>query len=90
MMYMFRDCQSLISLDLSSFDTSKVKEIHSIFHGCTNLQLIDFRNATFNSVRLYDNMFTNTSNLSVIVKNESARSWMQNKLGSNGTAIIAS
>ena len=51
---------------------------------------IDFKNATFNSILLYENMFPNTSNLEVIVKDEAARSWMQSRLGSSGTAVIAS
>ena len=90
MSYMFLNCTSLINLDLSNFDTSKVAYMQNMFDGGSNLQLIDFRNATFARVELYGDMFTNTSNLSVIVKDESARSWIQDKLGSNGTAIIAS
>ena len=86
---MFESCSNLTDLNLSSFDTSKVTNMHSMFFGCSNLKLIDFRNATFNATT-FAYMFSNTSELNVIVKDEPARSWMQNKLGSNGTAIIAS
>ena len=89
--YMFYNCSSITSLDLSNFDTSKVTNMSGMFYRCSNLKLIDFKNAIFNSdISHYRTMFTFTSNLSVIVKDESARSWIQDKLGSNGTAIIAS
>ena len=87
---MFSNCSSLTTLDLSNFDTSNVKFMVNMFQNCSSLTTIDFRNADFSSVTRYTNMFGSTSNLSVIVKDESARSWIQDKLGSNGTAIIAS
>ena len=87
---MFQNCSSLEELDLSSFNMENVLYIGSMFSGCTNLKEIDLRNATFNSVTYYSNMFFKISNLSVIVKDETARTWIQSRLGSNGTAIIAS
>ena len=89
-MSMFSGCSSLTIIDVSNFDTSKVTHINAMFNNCSSLKTIDFRNADFSSVTSYVNMFNNTSNLSVIVKDETARAWIQNKLGSNGTAIIAS
>ena len=90
MMSMFSNCSSLTAIDVSNFDTSKVTHINAMFSNCSSLTTIDFRNADFSSVTSYTKMFGSTSNLSVIVKDESARSWIQDKLGSNGTAIIAS
>jgi len=90
MVNMFQNCSSLTTLDLSNFDTSNVTVMNNMFQNCSSLTTIDFRNADFSSVTRYTNMFGSTSNLSVIVKDESARSWIQDKLGSNGTAIIAS
>ena len=90
MMEMFANCSSLTTLDLSNFDTSKVTNMANMFWGCGSLTTIDFRNADFSSVTGYLFMFRSTSNLSVIVKDESARSWIQDILRSNGTAIIAS
>ena len=87
---MFQKCSSLEELDLSSFNTENVLYTGSMFAGCKNLITIDFRNATFDNVTGYRYMLDGTSNLSVIVKDESARSWIQSRLGSNGTAIIAS
>ena len=77
-------------LDLSNFDTSKVTNTSYMFVNCSNLRTIDFRLADFKTVKNVNRMFANTSNLSVIVKDETARAWIQNKLGSNGTTIIAS
>ena len=86
---MFSTCSNLTELDISNFDTSKVTNMAYMFSYCSNLKLIDFRNATFNATT-FMNMFRNISELNVTVKDETARSWMQDKLGSNGTAIIAS
>ena len=41
------------------------------------------------NVTAYNNMFSQTSNLEVVVKDEVARNWVQDKLRSNGTAIIS-
>ena len=87
---MFIDCRGLTELDVSNFDTSKVANMNNMFNGCSNLHLIDFRNADFSSVTYYTNMFKNTSELNVVVKDETARTWIQDKLGNKGTAIIAS
>ena len=44
MHWMFYGCSSLISLDLSSFDTKKVENINEMFNGCTNLRYINLKN----------------------------------------------
>ena len=41
---MFNGCSSLISLDLTRFDTSSVIESIDMFHGCTNLETIKWTN----------------------------------------------
>ena len=86
---MFEACSSLKDLDLSSFDTSEVIGMDYTFYDCSSLRTLNLQNATFDKVRSNDYVFFATSNLSVIVKDESARTWIQGKLGSNGTAIIA-
>ena len=60
----------------------------SMFNGCNNLRILDFRNADFTSVETFTNIFGFTSNLEVIVKDEDASSWVQDKLGGHGTAVI--
>ena len=85
---MFNNCHSLTELDLSSFDTSSLTDTSQMFYNCSSLKRIDFRKADFSSVATFTNMFYRTSNLEVIVKDEDARVWMQDKLGSNDTATI--
>ena len=87
---MFSGCRGLGELDLSSFNTSKVTDMSSMFSGCNKLKNLDFSRASFDNVTAYNNMFSQTSNLSVVVKDEVARVWIQDKLGNNGTAIIVS
>ena len=38
---MFAGCESLTALDLSSFDTSKVKDMSWMFVGCESLTALD-------------------------------------------------
>lgn len=37
MKYMFSGCKSVLSLDLKSFNTKKLKEIKYMFNGCNKL-----------------------------------------------------
>lgn len=41
MRLMFYDCSSLISLDLSGFDTSNITSMYSMFNGCSSLSSLD-------------------------------------------------
>lgn len=54
MFYMFEGCASLESLDLSGWNTSKVKSMHDMFYGCTSLRRIRMVNcseATINKIK---------------------------------------
>ena len=42
--YMFSDCKSLTSLDLSNFKMEKIKNIGGMFYGCNSLISIDLSN----------------------------------------------
>ena len=57
MSYMFFDCGSLSSLDVSGFDTSKVTDMYSMFYGCKNLEelRINYENDKWNTSSV-DNM----------------------------------
>ena len=87
---MFANCFDLQSLDLSSFDTSNVENMSQLFYNCRSLTVLNLENAVFDSVTVFTNMFNGASNLEVIVKDEEARVWIQDKLGSNGTVVIVS
>ncbi len=87
---MFHWCSSLTSLDLSNFDTSKVTNMGGMFFGCRSLTNLDFRKATFDKVNIYDSMFARTSsNINIITKDATTKSWLEDKLGGSGTVVIA-
>lgn len=64
--YMFKSCSSLTKLDLSSFDTSNVYDMGYMFSYCSSLTELDISNFD-TSVAAVQNMFTNCSNLSIII-----------------------
>ena len=67
---MFNGCSSLISLNLSNFDTSKVQSMSWMFSGCNNLEYINLKN--FNEKQLTSNndMFVNVPSNVVVYMNE--------------------
>ena len=86
---MFNQCSSLTELNLSSFDTSKVENMTNMFWNCNKLVNLDFRNAEFIATS-YNNMFYNiNSSIQVIVKDEVAKSWIEDKLSGRGEVIVA-
>lgn len=87
---MFYGCTSLTILDLNNSNTSKVTNMSYMFAGCKFLINLDLRNATFDKVTSYDNMFNSVpSTINIITKDETTKSWLEDKLGGNGTVTIA-
>lgn len=86
---MFHYSMSFNTLDLSSFDTSNVTNMNYMFAYAYNLTSIKLNNATFESVVNSDYMFDMVpSNVYVVTKDDTTRSWLQGKLGSgNGTIV---
>lgn len=64
MQWMFYFCQSLTSLDVSSFNTSHVTNMNSMFINCTNLETLTLGN-NFDTSNVIDmeNMFNTCSSL---------------------------
>ena len=60
---LFRECNSLISLDLSSFNTSSVNSFSHIFSGCNSLTSLDLRNFNTSLSTNFINMFSKCYNL---------------------------
>ncbi len=52
MLYMFKDCKSLKTLDLSTFDTSKCTDFAFMFQGCENLE--EVKVSSFNTTNATD------------------------------------
>ena len=57
MRYMFRDCTSLESLDLSSFNTEKVTMMYNIFTDCASLTILDLSSFNTENLTTMSNMF---------------------------------
>ena len=77
---MFNSCSSLMELDLNNFDTSHVINMKNMFQWTSRLLNLDFRNAEFNATT-YNDMFNGTNiNINVIVKDNTAQSWVRSRL----------
>ena len=54
---MFSGCNLLESLNLSSFDTSKVITMEKMFYNCSNLISLDLSNFNITNISNYDLIF---------------------------------
>jgi surface protein len=63
MEFMFSNCSSLTSLDLSNFNTSNVKNMESIFYNCSSLTSLDLSNFNTSNVKNMEFMFSSCSSL---------------------------
>jgi surface protein len=63
MAYMFRSCSSLISLDVSNWDTSNVTTMYSMFRDCVSITSLDVSNWDTSNVTNMQGMFYNCTNL---------------------------
>ena len=63
MWYMFRNCSSLTSLDVSKFDTQKVIYMSQMFFKCSSLTSLDVSNFNTQNVSHMGSMFTGCSSL---------------------------
>ena len=66
MSYMFSNCESLTSLDVSTFNTSKVTSMAVMFWGCTNLTSLDVSNFNTSNVTSMHSMFGHSNNLTIL------------------------
>ena len=88
---MFQQQSKLTSLDLSMFNTSNVTDMSYMFSSCSSLTNLNFSNADFQHVTEYTNMFSSSvpSSIVVTVKDATAQTFIQNRLGSGkGTVNI--
>lgn len=66
MAFMFADCTSLKSLDLSSFDTRNVSNMHYMFYECWGLTSLDLTNFDTSNVTKINDMFCGCSSITTI------------------------
>ena len=91
MQEMFYNDKNLLSLDLSSFDTKNVLNTANMFDNCLSLENLNLRNAVFDSITDYNMMFNKVySDINIIAKDASAKSWLGARLNGVGTVTIAS
>jgi surface protein len=76
--FMFAGCQSLKSLDLSSFNTTNVNNMESMFYLCKSLKLLDL--SSFDS--------TNVSNMILMFSYCSSLKKENVKISNNGKRIL--
>jgi surface protein len=77
---MFDGCKKLTSLNLSSFDTSNVTNMFCMFENCSSLTELDLSSFDFTNVTTYSDMFKNVpTDCLIYVKNEAAKSWIEDK-----------
>ena len=60
---MFKGCKSLLSLDLSSFDTNEMVNSNSAFEGCSSLSSIKMDNFDTSQTTTFMSMFKSCSSL---------------------------
>ena len=78
---MFRNCSSLLHLDLSSFNTSKVTNMGNMFNGCSKLQSINLSSFDTEKVMYMSNMFSGCSSLTNLNLNNFNTSQVSDMLG---------
>ena len=73
---MFHNCGSLVTLDLSDFDTSYCTYFTSMFVGCSSLTTLDISHFTFNGDYnpIVTNMFRGNRRLATIYNNDN---WLE-------------
>ena len=80
--YMFFNCKSITSIDLSLFNTSEVVDMAYMFSGCINLYSINLTSFNTSRVKGMSNMFSECRNLNSIdlssfdTKNVNSMSYM--------------
>ena len=63
---MFVNCYSLISIDVSNFNTSSLTNLGTMFCNCTSLKSIDLSNFDTSNVQYMDNLFNGCKNLTYL------------------------
>ena len=97
---MFGMCQSLTSLDLSSFNTSNVTNMSAMFMGCNALKIVDLTSFDISKVTTVEGMFNSCSELTTIccntdwrtspalTKSNSMFSYCDKIVGDKGTTFV--
>ena len=61
--FMFDECNKIISIDLSNFNSKKIRNMSYMFSNCSSLKNINLSNFNTENVNNMDSMFSNCSSL---------------------------
>ncbi len=64
--YLFRNCSSLTTVDLSGWDTSNINKVVGMFYGCSSLNSLDMSHFDISNVTDLGDMFNGCSSLSYL------------------------
>ena len=65
--FMFANCYALKNVDVSSFDTSSVGDMNSIFYNCSSLTSLDIKNFNTSNVTSFSNAFYGLSSVHLLI-----------------------
>lgn len=81
---MFIHCTNLESVYFTNLITSKVTNMTQAFYGVNKLTYLDMSKATFDQVTSYSTIFTSSVNATIIVADDTAKSWVEARLADVG------
>ena len=83
MAWLFNDCSSLKSIDLSNLDTSNCASIHGVFEECSGLESVDVSGWDLSNCRRMDDVFYGCSSLTAL----DVSSWDTSHMGNTSRAF---
>ena len=63
---MFHNCKSLISISISNFKTTALKDMSNMFSGCKSLEFLNLTSFDTSSLEYFSNIFRACYNLKVL------------------------
>ena len=63
---MLHNCKSLISINISNFNTLALKDMSNMFSGCKSLEFLNLTSFNTSSLEFFSNLFRGCSNLKVL------------------------
>ena len=70
MKQMFYECSSLISLDISGFDTEKVRDMSGMFKGLSSLENLDLHTFNTKTCNAFNEIFDGCEKLTIKINRE--------------------
>ena len=85
---MFQNCSSLISLDLSNFNTSKVTDMRFMFQSCSSLKTLDLSSFDTSNVTSYADMFYGVHDCTIYISDKWTLNTYQSAYGGSNLTFI--